>query len=200
MIDPDRQCNAKAKSTGKRCTQPVVPGTAKCRFHGSGNRVSREAGARRIAEQQARQDVARFAARTDIHPAEALLELVQYQAGVVAYWRARVEQVAEEDLTWGTTRVKEGGDDRGTTQEAKPNIAYTLLREAQHDLATYAAAALKAGVDERRVRLAEQTGALVADVIRRILADLDLTESQQLLVGEVVPRHLRAIAAGGERA
>jgi len=27
-------CNAKAKSSGKKCRQPVVPGSTKCRYHG----------------------------------------------------------------------------------------------------------------------------------------------------------------------
>ncbi|HAM58270.1 MAG TPA: hypothetical protein DCQ64_23805, partial [Candidatus Rokubacteria bacterium] len=29
-----KRCKAKAKSTGKRCAQPVVPGREVCRFHG----------------------------------------------------------------------------------------------------------------------------------------------------------------------
>ena len=56
--------------------------------------------------------------------------------------------------------------------------------------------AIKAGVEERRVRLAESQGELVAGVIRAILSDLGLTVEQQALVGEVVPRHLRLLAGG----
>jgi len=56
-------------------------------------------------------------------------------------------------------------------------------------------AAIAAGIEERKVRIAEQQGALLADVIRRILGDLDLNAEQQARVPEVVPRHLRAVAA-----
>lgn len=89
---------------------------------------------------------------------------------------------------------------RGTTKAAAPNVAYLMLTDASNRLAAYAAAALKAGVEERRVRLAEKQGALVADVIRGILADLHLTPEQELLVGTVVPQRLRQLAAAPEGA
>lgn len=191
------QCTATSKQTGQRCKRPPTPGHAVCKIHGSGSPQAKAKAAQRLAEQAARADVARFAARTDLHPAEALLDLVHYQAGVVAYWRSRVDQLEDQALEWGTTRVKEGGDDRGTTQEAKPHIAYALLREAQRDLAEYATAALKAGVDERRVALAERQGLLVATAVRRILDRLDLSDAQRVLVGTVVPEELRALGQGG---
>jgi hypothetical protein len=45
------------------------------------------------------------------------------------------------------------------------------------------------------VRLDEQQAVLLLRAIRGILADLHLTGEQQAIVGEVVPRHLRAIEA-----
>lgn len=33
-INPALQCTAKAKNTGQRCMQPIVPGMTKCRYHG----------------------------------------------------------------------------------------------------------------------------------------------------------------------
>src|SRR5579864_3094582 len=32
--DPNKQCAATSKTTGKRCTQPVAPGHRVCRYHG----------------------------------------------------------------------------------------------------------------------------------------------------------------------
>jgi hypothetical protein len=57
---------------------------------------------------------------------------------------------------------------------------------------------LDAGVEERRVQLAESQGALVAGAIRRILVRLNLTAEQEALVGVVVPSELRALAGGGD--
>jgi hypothetical protein len=72
-----------------------------------------------------------------------------------------------------------------------------MLQQASDRLASYAAAALKAGVEERRVRLAEQQGALVAQAIRNILDALHLTPAQLELVPTVVPAQLRLIGGGG---
>jgi hypothetical protein len=56
------------------------------------------------------------------------------------------------------------------------------------------AAALKAGVEERFVKLAESQGALLASVIKAILGDLDLTPEQAAKAPDVAARHLRAVA------
>jgi hypothetical protein len=70
-----------------------------------------------------------------------------------------------------------------------------MLERSSDRLATYAAAALKAGVEERRVRLAEAQGAAVAAAIRSILDQLQLTPTQQGLVPTIVPTVLRSLAA-----
>lgn len=199
----DRRCTATSKQTGKRCGAWAIPGGTVCKWHGGNTPNAKKAAAQRLQEDQARTDAARFAARTDIYPADALLELVQYQAGIVVYWRGRVEDVNEDDLVWGETKREKGIGPEGpidkSTSEAAPHIAYRLLTEAQDKLAAYAAAALKAGVDERRVRLAEQQGALVAQVIRGVLTALNLTPEQEALVPRVVPEQLRLLTAESDR-
>lgn len=209
--DSDRFCGAKKRQSEGHCTRPAGwgtehPGVGRCKLHGG-----KTPGQNRAAQvEQARRDVVLFAARRDVHPAEALLELVQWKAGEVDYWRLRVRELDEKRLTWGKTRRKVGGEDRGTTFEARPNVAYVMLRDAERDLASYAAAALKAGVDERRVRLAESQGALIVSVVaaslRGILSLVEqalggqdealalLRDAWPVAIAEVVPRELRAIA------
>ncbi|WP_426566397.1 HGGxSTG domain-containing protein [Angustibacter sp. McL0619] len=194
--DDQSRCTAHTR-TGRPCKARPVTGATVCRMHGGSAPQVRAAAQRRLQEAQATRDVQLFAGRRDIHPAEALLELVHWTAGEVDYWRQRVRDIETSDLTWGVTKEKTGGDDHGITSEAKPHIAYVMLVQASDRLERYASAALKAGIDERRVRLAESQGALVAETIRRILARLSLSADQQLLVGEVVPQELRALAGGG---
>ena len=197
MSEVPTLCGAKTRNGGT-CKRSPVPGGKRCRMHGGASPQAKAAAERRLAVAAAEKEVARLGVRRDIHPAEALLELVHWTAGEVDYWRARVVEIADTDedaLTWGVTRVKDGGDDRGTTSEAGPTVAYRMLTDASNRLAAYAAAALKAGVDERRVRIAEQQGRLVADVIRGILTDLNLTPEQELLGGTVVPALLRQLTA-----
>lgn len=193
MTDTPR-CGAKTRAGGT-CANPPVNGTTRCRMHGGASPQAKAKGAERLAQQAATRELTRLGiTRREVHPAEALIELVHYQASVVDFWRHKVSELDQDDLTWGRTKVKTGGDDAGTTEEAKPNIAYALLGEASDRLAAYASAALKAGVEERKVRLAESQGALVAQAIRQVLDQLHLTPEQQHLVPTVVPAALRLIA------
>lgn len=189
------QCTAHRRD-GKPCGNHPVKGMEVCRMHGAGSPRAKAAAARRLAEEKAAKAMALFAEPVDVNPAQALIELVQWTAGEVRYWRAEVARIAEDDveaLTWGMTKLKEGGDDRGMTLEAAPNVAYRMLTDAQERLAKFAAAALKAGVQERQIKLAEDQGALVAQVIRAVLDQLDLTPEQAARVPEVVPAQLRLL-------
>src|SRR5690625_2244976 len=195
-----QRCTATAKSTGEQCARYAIAGGTTCRVHGSATGRAKAAAARRREQEAAERAVALFGAPKDVEPSQALLDLVHWTAGEVEYWREQVRQLAEQEpgaLTWGKTREKTGGQDIGDTYEAKPAIQYVMLYAAQDRLAQYATAALKAGVEERRVRLAEQQGSLVAEAIRRILDALQLTEAQRELVPQVVPEQLRLIASGG---
>lgn len=187
------------RSNGEPCNNWAIKGAEVCRNHGGSAPRVKAAAARRTAEAKAAKAAALFAAPVDVDPAQALIDLVHWTAGECEYWREQVRELADTDpaaLTWGKTREKTGGDDYGTTLEAKPNVAYVMLTDAQERLAKFATAALKAGVDERRVRIAESQGAMVADVIKRILERLDLLEWQAELVPSIVPEELRALSAG----
>ncbi len=170
------QCTAKSKTSGERCKLPALPGVTVCRFHGGLAPHVKAAGARRhaaaLAEAEAQAAVELWGGRRDVHPAQALLELVQWKAAEVAYWRMRVSEVEEDALTWGTSKV-EDSDEEGTTvtKEAKPHIALVLLRQAEQDLAAYSSASLKAGVDQAMVQIAQVQAARLLDVIRIVLAD-----------------------------
>lgn len=209
---PHPGCTGHRKADGAPCRRPCKPGEL-CNSHGGAAPQVRAARARRRAEAEAARAVATLGLPVDISPTEALLEEVRWTAGHVQWLRRQVQEledsvvVAGHDsddpvkahpLTWGTTKVKTGGDDAGTTQEAKPSIWYVLYENERKHLVTVCAAALKAGVEERRVRLAEQQGDLVATAIRRILDALHLTPEQQQLVPTVVPAQLRLIAGGTE--
>lgn len=167
----------------------------KCRSHGGAAPQVQAAYERQRAEAQAEQVMRRFGGPIDTTPTEALLDAVRWTAGYVGWLREKVAEIdSDDDLIWGKTREKTGGEDWGSTHEAKPNAWLTLLGEWHDRLVKICAEAIKAGIEERRVRLAEQQGQLLADVIRRILADLNLSAEQEAMVSDVVPRHLRAVA------
>jgi hypothetical protein len=191
-------CGAKAKSTGKCCTQPVVPGTKRCRFHGGAAPQVKAAGERRLQEAALNEAVKTYGLPVDISPTEALLDEVKWTAGHVRWLRERIQELETSALDWGRTSevAKDSGEFPGvdTTHSAVPPVLLDLYQRERKHLLDVCKAAIAAGIEERRVRLAESQGALLADVIRRILGDLDLTPEQSARVSEVVPRHLRAVA------
>ena len=211
------KCKATAKGTGQRCQAWAMAGSEVCRVHGGRAPQVKAAAARRLAEQAAERAVRTLGLPVDISPTEALLEEVRWTAGHVAWLRSRVQELAEEPthrhvsfdgededlletpgqrgtLTWGTTKVKTGGDDAGTTQEAKPSVWYELYTRERTHLIKVCDAAIRAGVEERRVRLAEQQGDLLALAIRQILEAFGLSGDPR--VATIVPGVLREIGAG----
>lgn len=183
-------------------------GATVCAYHGANTPQARAAAEARLAEQEATKQVKTLGLALDITPTDALLQEVQWTAGHVQWLREKVQEIDEHELVWGKTRVKEGGEDRGVTEEAKPNVWLALYQSERDHLVKVCSAALRAGVEERKVRLAESQGDLVVAVIRRILdgllaalltaglSDERLNAAWTTAVADIVPRELRAIAGG----
>jgi len=194
-----------------------------CQKHGGASSTTKRKAAQRLAEEKAAKAVVTLGLPIDISPTDALLGEVAATAGHVKWLLGQVRELSPADLAWGVTQrtVKEGldrvdnwdaevtaGDDTGrvrktpddwgttTTQKAAPSIWYELYTRERAHLVRVCSEALRAGIEERRVQLAETQGALVAEAIRRILDDLQLSPEQTARVKDVVPRHLRAIAGG----
>lgn len=192
-----RKCGAR-KTDGSPCPNWAMIGQLVCHSHGGRAPQAKAKAIERVAEQRAIRAVETYGLPLDVSPGDALLAEVRYTAGHVAWLRERVQELEDNNLVWGRTeKVKRNATEfkgTDTTYGAVPNVWVELyMRERKH-LVDVAKAAISAGIEERKVRLAEQQGQLVASVIRGILADLKLTPDQRELVGEVVPRRLRALA------
>lgn len=195
------KCDAhRSGAPDEPCMKYPKKGSNVCSAHGGNAAQVRAKAAERVEEErlrrEAEREVKRFIPNLEADPLSAILDLVQYQSGVVSYWRAKVEAIeSEQELIWGTVEEIEGDDSNGpfgrTVSRAGANVSYRLLREAQHDLADYASAALRAGFEERSIKLAERQGELLVSVIRGVLTALKLTKEQEELVPVVVPAQLR---------
>jgi len=152
-----------------------------------------------IAEAAARKAVETYGLARDISPTDALLEEVRYSAGHVAWLRAKVAEIKADDLVWGKTEQveKEATEFAGTdtTSSAAVNIWLDLYFRERRHLLDFTKTAISVGIEERRVRLEEAKGQLVAELIRRILGRLDLTEVQRDLSARVIPEEFRRIMA-----
>lgn len=155
---------------------------------------------------------ATYGLKVETTPEAAILDEVQWTAGHVAWLRERVQEIEatpaafdpddpdsvqalRDSLTWGVTKRKTGGDDHGVTEEAAPHIWLRLYQQERAHLVKVAAEAIRIGIQDRQVKLAEQQGALVARVLHAILDGLELTAAQKALALKVVPEQLRALQA-----
>ncbi len=197
------RCPAPARSRpGEQCRNYAIPGGSTCRIHGSGTAAARAAAASRLAVAESAAAVVTYGGRREIAPADALLELVACSAGHVAWLAARVAEVDAKALTVGVAEQRVDADGAKTVIiRSAPNVWLDLYHRERRFLADVCAAALRAGVEDRAVRLAERQGDLVCAVLAAVFADpeLGLTAGQRAVVDVVVPRHLRAVAdnAGG---
>jgi hypothetical protein len=169
-----------------------------CGSHGGRARQNKAAGVQRASEAKARQIMETYGQQIDTNPVDALLDEVRWTAGHVAWLRDRVREIEQAALTWGVTETvdKQAAEFPGvdTTEAARPNVWLVLYQSERKHLVDVCKAAISSGIEERRVRLAEQQGAILIGVIQMILGDLGLTPEQQALVPEVVPRALRSVA------
>lgn len=194
-MEKREKCTAKSKQSGERCKRYPIRGGTVCAIHGGKTPVVAAAAKRRLEEAEAEKAVVLFGARRDVMPGDALLEEVQWTAGHVGWLRLKVQELEARELEWSLTKRKDSADDVEETREASPSVWYSLYERERKHLIAASTAALRAGVEERRVRLAESQGQQVAAVIQRVLDGLGLTPVQLELVPTVVPAALRAIAS-----
>jgi hypothetical protein len=163
-----RRCRATAKRTQARCHGWAIVGGAVCWRHGGAAPQTR-------AKADARVAAAEAAAAGDYvprDPDQALLAAAAQADRIAQALAARVQEGARPD----PVDLYELGSWLDRTGRLCRSVVELRL-------------------DERRTRLAERQGELLAGAVRAILDRLDLDARQRALVGEVVPAELRRVAA-----
>jgi hypothetical protein len=145
----------------------------------------------------------------DVEPHEALLACVRIAAGEVAYCNDRLSRLTQEEALENPkeeTRRSVEGEGAGDTEMVEKkthavelNIWIRTRQGALDRLARFAKMALDAGVEERKVQIAESMGSELARLLQGILSDLELSDGQQKLVPSVVEKHLLTVEATGAR-
>lgn len=197
------KCNARKTDSSGLCAheagwQTSHPGYGRCKWHGGAtpNQVKN-------AERQMAQVAAvTYGAPREVDPAVWLLEEVARTAGIVDWLAGRIRELAPDALVQGVREIRskigpaiDGAEraelERVTTVAQVPSVWLDLyLRERKH-LVAVCRDTLAAGVQERQVRIAEETGMLLVSVLRGVLDELGLSDRPD--VGEIVGRHLRLV-------
>jgi hypothetical protein len=198
MSEPGPRCGAERRHGKGPCGRGAGagtdhPGAGKCSWHGGCAPSGRIA----AMEEQARKAVETYGLPRDISPTDALLEEVRYSAGHVAWLRAKVAELEPDSLVWGKTEEVDKGASEftgvDTTHAAAVNMWLELYHRERKHLLDVVKAAISVGIEERRVRLEEAKGQVVAELIRRILGRLNLDEAQRDLSARVIPEEFRRL-------
>lgn len=193
------KCGGKKRQGEGLCTRPAGwgtdhPGIGRCKLH-FGAAPSHSRAAQKVV---ARRECERLGLSVEVDPGEALIQELWETAGNVEFYRGLVQQLPAHPQPGKVQEVVGGEDDGATvrvpaqpgvyaptyhvsgiaTGEAKPHILVQLYNDERKHLTAVASAALKAGVEQRRVELAEAQAQQLAIVVSAIVTDLghDLTD------------------------
>lgn len=202
---PAKVCGAKLTRRKGTCGHAAGwgtphPGRGRCKWHGGStpNHV------KKAEREEAEEAVAVYGLPREIEPQAALLEEIHRTAGHVTYCGDRIRELEAAELTFGTFKDSArtigvaGGDGQQVERRVERRARITALldlyhRERKH-LVDVCRVAIAAGIAERQVRLAEQQGALIAQVIRGVLDDLGVADQEE--VPKIVRRHLMLVDGG----
>lgn len=200
MVPPETppeppRCKAKSRRSGERCRRWPMLGQEVCATHGGKAPRAKAAAERRLVEARAAKALANFGIPREIDAKDALLEELYRTAGAIDWLYGQIKELDPTGITWGKTEEtdKGSGEFTGTdiTHAAAVNVWVQLWQKERDHLVAVSKAAISAGIEERRVLLAEQQGALLASVIKGILGDLQLTPAQAAAAPRIVADRLR---------
>lgn len=180
------QCTARRKADGGQCEKPPIPGGNVCRTHGGA-----------IGRVQARAAVVHEIRNwgmgdADVDPGEVLLRLLsQSTARAQAYATELAATVDNEGLSRALIGESRVPTENGSYVSGEYIRGLAMIEAQERDrAANFATKAIAAGLAQRQIALAEQTGALIADVLRVALAapELGLTDAQRAAIPVVMRR------------
>lgn len=215
-MDPDdpRRCTAKSKQSGERCKRPSTPGATVCYYHGGAGVHVEQVAERRLEEDKARRAAATYGLPREVEPHTALLEELHRTAGIVAWLGDLIGRLEHEEAFAPSVMgppaddededgerprnarsgLKQYSREKGGFVWEKPSVWVEIYQQERKHLTDVAKVCIAAGIEERRVKLAESQGQLLAQVIRGVLGELGVLDRPE--VPAVVRKHLELVAPG----
>lgn len=157
------KCTAKSKQSGERCKKYPTPGSNVCATHGSKSPRAQVAAAKRLALEAA------MRSETPRKP-----------------WEVLEEALHAVDVLMKQALVKL---DKGDSMSPKDYTELVAAVERAHRMAKVN---LDAGIDARRLRLAEAQAGQMHKIFTRVLNALNLTPEQRALVPGLLKQEIRA--------
>jgi hypothetical protein len=201
---PTALCGARTRA-GKDCGRPAGWGTnhagiGRCKLHGGASPRAEVAGVVHLARREA---LVMGTPIDDLAPEDALLECIRIAGGEVRYASERIAELDPEQAVGPVVSTRPLKEEKGAeslrerVEEHGPpalHIWIEVRHRAMDRLVNYTKVAIAAGLEERRVQVAEQQGQLLAEAVRGILTDLGVADRPD--APQVVRRHLSLLAGG----
>lgn len=206
-------CKAHLTGSGKTqpCKRPPIAGGFVCRTHGGALEKTQIAAAKRLALMSAQGEIADLMRECDIpdqHPIDGLLEVVRVSGSMMRLLTIKVGELAEnpeivevlvesKDGELSTKRVAKedafwGLNSKG---EMTPSIYVELLRVWTERYERACKTALEAGIEERRIRLAESTTETLFAALSKALAAVGITPDLRDQLHQALAAELRKTSA-----
>lgn len=178
-------CKAHRAGTGltEPCKKSPIAGADVCRTHGGALTKTKIAASERLALMSAQGEIADLMRECDIpeqHPIDGLLEVVRVSGSMMRLLTIKVGELREDpimrevlvegkDGSLSTVRVTDGDAFWGLDKDEQqvPSIYVQLLKVWTERYERACKTALEAGIEERRIQLAEDT----SDVFFKALAN-----------------------------
>lgn len=177
------------------CAKNPLRGMRVCRTHGGALPASVKARDERLALMDAQGEIAQLMRECDIpeqHPIEGLLAVVRVSGSMMRLLTIKVGELTE-DPEVNTKRV--AGDDAfwGLDKDGQmtPHIYVKLLHIWTTRYERACKTALEAGIEERRIRLAEDTADTFFSALSKAIAVAGLDSKTQAALNQAMANELR---------
>lgn len=197
-MEPDTNCNGLTEDRSSYCEQPAGwgtehPGIGRCKRHGG----STELANRGAAMQRALQLAEVYGTPEQVDPHTALLNELERTSGHVSWLFIKVQEVGSGEAGEGALvgpvgqsgPSKEGGWHHASIE---PSVWLKLYQDERKHLVSVANTCVRAGIEERRVRIAEAQGMMIARAIQRIVTRLGVHKHPEL--AKIVREELMALS------
>lgn len=188
------------------CTKNPLRGMSVCRSHGGAARAGRALATQRLALMDAEGEIGQLMRECDIpeqHPIDGLLEVVRVSGSMMRLLTVKVGELAEEPTIEEV--LVEKGDDLGIRRvagedafwglnhqgEMVPHTYVTLLRIWTERYERACKTALEAGIEERRIRLAEDTTDTFFSALSKAIVLAGLDPAAQAALKQALANELR---------
>lgn len=189
------------------CTKPPKGYTGLCRTHGANLPVVAAAGERRLALMTAQGEIADLMRECDIpeqHPIDGLLEVVRVSGSMMRLLTIKVGELQEDPETREVVEetgkgqlklrlVTDGDAFWGYDKDSQmtPHIYVQLLKIWTERYERACATCLSAGIEERRIRLAEDTADTFFTALSKALSTVDMAPDMRKALNAALANELR---------